>query len=133
MGASRARPCGQRSTPPTALRKCETSLEWPESFFGPEVWFDEWPKNHLCRVVALDPSKCNDSKHVDYSAFGMPTWGTDNTIFVDADLERRNPSIITETVLDIRQSFRPDFFSRETNQFQELLADDMASRAAQYD
>jgi hypothetical protein len=49
----------------------EGGLEWPESFFGPELWFDEWPSNHLCGVVALDPSKGRDSKHGDYSAFVM--------------------------------------------------------------
>jgi predicted phage terminase large subunit-like protein len=31
--------------------------------------------------------------------------------------------------LDIQQQFRPDFFGVETNQFQELLADDMLRRA----
>jgi predicted phage terminase large subunit-like protein len=107
----------------------EGGLEWPESFFGPTIWFDEWPNTWLCRVVALDPSKGKDSKHGDCSAFVMLQWGLDDTLYIDADLERRNTSIITETAIDIQQAFRPDFFGVETNQFQELLADDMVRRS----
>ena len=107
----------------------EGGLEWPESFFGPDIWFDEWPGAHLCRTVALDPSKGRDSKVGDYSAFVMLAWGQDDTIYVDADLDRRHTSVIAETALDIQQQFRPDFFGVETNQFQELLADDMLRRA----
>jgi predicted phage terminase large subunit-like protein len=40
----------------------------------------------------------------------------------------RQPTV-TETALDIQQQFRPDFFGVETNQFQELLADDMVRRS----
>ncbi len=81
--------------------------ERPETFFRPEIWFDEWPNTWLCRVVAHDPSKGKDSKHGDYSAFVMLQWGRDDTIYVDADLERRNTSIITDTAIDLQQSFRP--------------------------
>jgi predicted phage terminase large subunit-like protein len=107
----------------------EGGLEWPESFFGDNIWFDEWPSSHLCRAVVLDPSKGRDSKHGDYSAFVMLAWAPDDTIYVDADLDRRHTSIITETALDIQLAFRPDFFGVETNQFQELLAEDMIRRA----
>jgi predicted phage terminase large subunit-like protein len=107
----------------------EGGLESPESFFGPHIWFDERPGSHLCRVVALDPSKGRDSKHGDYSAFVMLAWGPDDMLYVDADLDRRHTSIITETALDIQLQFRPDFFGVETNQFQELLAEDMIRRA----
>jgi hypothetical protein len=34
----------------------------------------------------------------------------------------------TESAIDIQQGFRPDFIAVETNQFQELLADDMVRR-----
>ncbi len=65
----------------------------------------------------------------DYSAFVMLAWGQDDTLYVDADLDRRHTSIITETALDIQQQYRPDGFGVEINQFQELLADDMIRRA----
>ena len=46
----------------------------------------------------------------------------DGTLYVDADLEVRNISVIMETALELNQRFRPDGFAVETNQFQELLA-----------
>jgi hypothetical protein len=49
--------------------QAEGSAEWPDDFFGPDVWFDEWPRDYDCKVVALDPSKGVESKFGDYSAF----------------------------------------------------------------
>jgi predicted phage terminase large subunit-like protein len=109
----------------------EGSTEWPDSYFSPSIWFDEWPDRWLCRVMALDPSKGRDARFGDYSAFVMLQVGLDNTAYIDADLDVRNVSVIVETALEIARNFRPDGFMVETNQFQELLATELLRRAAE--
>jgi predicted phage terminase large subunit-like protein len=104
--------------------QAEGSVEWPDSFFPPEIWFNEWPDAWSCKVVALDPSKGTDSKFGDYSAFVM-LMASKGTIYVDADLAIRNTAVIAETAVEIQRTFRPDWFGVETNQFQQLLADDL--------
>jgi len=111
-------------------RHAEGSAEWPDDFFGPDIWFDEWPRRWDCKVVALDPSKGTDSKFGDYSAFVM-MMVSDGILWVDADLAIRNTSIIAEQALEIQRTFQPDWFGIETNQFQELLASDILRRAAE--
>lgn len=103
----------------------EGSTEWPEDFFGPSIWFDEFPQAARCRVVALDPSKGRDAGYGDYSAFVKLHVGTDKKLYVDADLDVRNIAIIVETAVEISRTFKPDGFAVETNQFQELLAAEM--------
>lgn len=46
----------------------------------------------------------------------------DGTCYVDADLDVRDVSIISETALELCRSFQPDGFMIEVNQFEELLA-----------
>ena len=107
--------------------QAEGSAEWPDSFFGPEIWFHQWPENWDCKVVALDPSKGSDSKFGDYSAFVM-LMVSNGLVYVDADLAIRNTTIITETAVEIQRTFQADWFGVETNQFQELLARDLVHR-----
>lgn len=101
--------------------------EWPMDYFGPHIWFDDWPpaSNFVARAMALDPSKGKDAKSGDYSAF---VWGAetpDGTLWVDADLERRPVAKIIEDTFRLIAAFPVDGFAVESNQFQELLADDM--------
>ena len=105
--------------------QAEGSAEWPDSFFGPDIWFNEWPVEWCCKTVALDPSKGVESKFGDYSAFAMLMVGHDGVIYVDADLAKRNTSIICETALEIQRTFGADWFGVEVNQFQQLLADEL--------
>ncbi len=107
----------------------EGGTEWPEAWFGPQIWFNEWPDSWRVKSVALDPSKGTDSKFGDYSAFVMLMLGLDNTIYIDADLALRNTSIIVEDGLLIQRRFQADGFAVETNQFQSMLADEMFRRA----
>ena len=107
--------------------QAEGSAEWPDDFFGPDIWFNEWPDGWQCKVVALDPSKGVESKFGDYSAFVL-LMVSGGVVYVDADLAVRNTTIITETAVDIQQYFRPDWFGVEINQFQQLLADDLNRR-----
>ncbi|MBA3481822.1 MAG: hypothetical protein H0T51_08410 [Pirellulales bacterium] len=110
--------------------QAEGSAEWPDDFFGPDVWFSEWPQDYDCKVVALDPSKGVESKFGDYSAFVLMMVSR-GILYVDADLAIRNTSIIAEQALEIQRRFEPDWFGVEVNQFQELLAGDISRRAAE--
>jgi predicted phage terminase large subunit-like protein len=103
----------------------EGTTEWPDKFFGPSIWFDEWPEHCEMRIVALDPSKGTDSRFGDYSAFVMGMLAN-RILYIDADLEVRDISLITERALEINRTFRPDGFAVETNQFQELLARELS-------
>jgi predicted phage terminase large subunit-like protein len=107
----------------------EGGTEWPEAFFGPHIWFAEWPREYACRVIALDPSKGRDGKIGDYSAFALLQVGLDGTLYVDADLDIRHVSAICATALEWQCSFCADALGVETNQFQELLALDLQRMA----
>jgi len=107
------------------------STEWPDTWFGPEIWFEEWPTEWRCRVVALDPSKGNEAKFGDYSAFVLLQVGPDGRFYVDADLAVRNTQTLIDQALEIHRQFSPDWFGIEVNQFQQLLADQMAQAARQ--
>jgi len=107
----------------------EGGTEWPESFFGPSLWVEEWPREYACRAVALDPSKGRDGKVGDFSAFALVQVGLDGTLYVDADLALRHVSDITATALQIQRAFGPDGLGVEINQFQELLADELVRQA----
>ena len=108
--------------------QAEGSAEWPDSFFGPDIWFNEWPDAWVCKTVALDPSKGTESKFGDFSAFAM-IMVSRGVVYVDADLAIRNTSVITDTAIEIQRHFKPDWFGVEVNQFQQLLADDIYRRS----
>jgi predicted phage terminase large subunit-like protein len=102
----------------------------PEYFGGPGFWFDEWPEQLTFRTLALDPSKGKDAEVGDYSA--LVKLGRDNNgiLYVEADLQRRpTPQLIADSIEMIRL-FKPDGFSVEINQFQELLAAEFFRLAA---
>lgn len=106
--------------------------EWPSTYFDDHIWFDEWPsrRSFVVYAVALDPSKGRDGKSGDYSAFVWGGLDEHGTLWVDADLKRRPSSqLVDEGVELFRRLSRGgtvDGFGVETNQFQELLADDLA-------
>jgi predicted phage terminase large subunit-like protein len=110
--------------------QAEGSAEWPDSFFGPDIWFNEWPDSWICKVVALDPSKGTESKFGDYSAFAK-ILVSNGVVYVDADLSIRNTSVISHTAVEIQREFQPDWFGVEANQFQQLLAEDIQRQADQ--
>jgi len=106
------------------------STEWPESYFGDSIWFDEWPAECHCRTIALDPSKGRtDTRLGDYSAFVMLHLKPGGPFFVDADLEHRDISLIAQRAVELMSTFRPHAFGVEINQFQELLAGEIGRLA----
>lgn len=100
----------------------EGGVEWPDEYFGPAVWFDEWPKDLYVKAIATDPSKGKSDKVGDYSAH---VWGgldsATNTLWVDADLQRRHTGKIIEDGIGIYLSFHPQAWALEINAYQELL------------
>ncbi len=103
------------------------ACEWPADYFDEHLWFDEWPGNLRLKVVALDPSKGRDARRGDFSAFVLLGVDSEGLLYVDADLQRRpTPEMVAAGVEHCRV-FRPDAFGVESNQFQELLADEFAA------
>ena len=104
----------------------EGRTEWPDEYFTPDIWFDDWPRTDI-KVLALDPSKGKDSKHGDYSALVLLGRCLETGIlYCDADLARRPTSRIIQEGLELYRRADPMAWAIETNQFQELLADEIA-------
>jgi len=99
--------------------------EWPGEYFTSQLWFDDWPRCDI-KVQALDPSKGKDSKHGDYSALVLLGRSLDGILYCDADLARRPTSQIVHDGLELYRRADPMAWAIETNQFQELLADEIA-------
>lgn len=99
--------------------------EWPGEYFTPDIWFEEWPRCDV-RVMALDPSKGKDARHGDYSALVVLGRSLDGVLYCDADLARRPTSRIVHEALGMYRTTGADAMAVETNQFQELLANEIA-------
>ncbi|MHB1033220.1 MAG: hypothetical protein ACYC0Y_01130 [Pirellulales bacterium] len=98
--------------------------EWPETYFGEHIWFERWPAGLTVKTMALDPSKGQDARRGDYSAFVLLGIDSRGVLYLEADMARRpTPQIVADGVALYRQ-FQPDGFGVETNQFQELLGAD---------
>lgn len=109
------------------------TCEWPESYFTHDkFWFDEWPKDLLIKGMALDPSKGRGDKRHDFSAFAWGGISQSGIIYVDLDVLKRPVDQIISDALDLHQQFQPFSLAVETNQFQELLADDINEAAEKY-
>lgn len=105
------------------------SAEWPDRCFGPGTWFDEWPADLALRVLALDPSKGASDRFGDYSAIVRLGICPRGDWWVAADLARRPTSRIVDDVLSHAARWKPAALGAETNQFQQLLADELIRTA----
>jgi predicted phage terminase large subunit-like protein len=106
------------------------SCEWPDSYFGEHIWFDNWPSELSVRVIALDPSKGTGARRADYSAYVMVGVDHEGMIYVEADMARRpTPQMVADGAALCRR-FPPDAFGVEANQFQELLCNELAAEFA---
>lgn len=95
--------------------------EFPDEYFEGDVWFDDWPTHPLVRVLVLDPSKGKDAKKSDYSAYVSLSVDRDDTLYVDADLQRRPvPAMVNDGVSHYLR-FGPHAFGVEANAWQDLL------------
>ena len=114
--------------------RAEGGTEWDASCFPDSIWFDDWPNGIGVFVISLDPSKGKDAKHGDYSALVGLGRTADGTLWVEADLARRpTPRIVADGIEFARrledEARRPlDGFGCESDQFQELLADQFVNQ-----
>ena len=101
--------------------------EWPEAYFESHIWFDKWPEELIVRTMALDPSKGQDAGRGDYSAYAMIGIDQHGVVYAEADLARRaTPQMVADGAAWCRR-FRPLAFGVEANQYQELLAGELAA------
>lgn len=108
----------------------EGGTEWPDSYFGPGIWFDEWPRDLTLKAIGLDPSKGKDAKWGDYSAYVLLGRDSKGTLFCEADLARRSTEQIVADGIEHQRRFNADIFAVEANAFQELLAVQIAKESA---
>lgn len=97
-------------------------VEFPDEWFGDHIWADEWPHpdDIAIRIMALDPAK-STTKAADYSALVELSITHDGLMYVDADLAKRDPVTICNTVVDRGLAFVPDGIAVESINFQSLL------------
>jgi predicted phage terminase large subunit-like protein len=105
-------------------------VEFSGEYFGDRIWFDQWPRPDeiLHRVIALDPSKGKSEKS-DFSAFVKIALDFNGIMWIDADIERRDTRRIVSDGIVLHKEFYPELFAVEVNQFQEVLADNLAEAA----
>lgn len=118
--------------------RAEGGTEWDASYFGRDIYFDDWPTaDHYLRflVIALDPSKGKSAKSGDYSALVALCRGRDGVLWIDADLARRNPTRIVADGIEFARRMQEETgltlegFGCESDQFQELLADQFVKQS----
>lgn len=121
----------------------EVGSEWPISYFNIDpsvsnnVGFDEWPRDLQWKIIALDPSK--GKQKGDYSAFILMGVTEDGTMYIDANIERRDATKIVKDGMDLFSSFLLSntacacVYGIESNGFQELLAPLMLKEAEERD
>jgi predicted phage terminase large subunit-like protein len=104
--------------------------EWPEEYFGDWLWFDEWPRDIVFKVIALDPSKGRDSRFGDYSALVVLGVDRRGVLYVEADLQRRSTPVMVADAVALCRRHQAAMFGVEANQFQELLVDNVVQAFA---
>jgi predicted phage terminase large subunit-like protein len=102
--------------------------EWPASYFGPSIYFDDWPSHLMCRVMCLDPSKGRNAKSGDYSAWVFLGRDTSGGLWCDADLARRPTTRMLEDGLELYHAWpgHAEAVGVEGVLWQDLLAAEMA-------
>lgn len=106
------------------------STEWPSEYFDQSIWFESLPRDIVLAVLALDPSKGKTEKS-DLSAFVHVALDSRGTLWIEADLDRRDATRIVADGIGLYKRHRPKGFVVEINQFQELLAADFRRKAAE--
>jgi predicted phage terminase large subunit-like protein len=112
--------------------------EWAPEYFGQDIWCQEadggpeclssWPPQFEVSGIGVDPSKGAKDRQGDYCAIVF--LGRRNGMFyVDANLEPRNSRDVVRAVRQFADSHRPDAIGFESDQFQELLSQQMQADA----
>jgi predicted phage terminase large subunit-like protein len=106
--------------------------EHPEEWFGPSIWFNEWPDPRQGQhVAALDPSLGVGGKAGDYSAFIRLQWYR-GQLWVDADLDNtRSMTTIAATSVELQKAWHPHVFTVEADFAGPLMVDEIGRRATE--
>lgn len=111
------------------------NTEWQADYFNDKIWVDEedWPDPKKCdlKVISVDPSKGKESKKGDYSAI-VYVGRHKGLFYVDCDMERRNPHKIVRDTRRMADMTKPFAVSFESDQFQDLIADEMESQCKDF-
>jgi predicted phage terminase large subunit-like protein len=96
--------------------------EWPSEYFDrPDLWFSDWPRDVVCTVIALDPSKGRKDGNSDYQAHAVISLTRDGTLWVDCECHREPvPEMVARSV-ELARQYRPRCLAVETNQGLDLL------------
>lgn len=94
---------------------------WPPELFR-GVGFDHWPEPHEIQftVIALDPSMGKTDKS-DFSAYVVLKLDNEGVMWVDADLDRRDPVRTVEAGFRLAREHEPLTLGVEINGFQGAL------------
>jgi len=105
--------------PPAVL-----DAEFNPGWFGEQVMFTDWPSDDAIRfkVMYVDPSMGKTDK-ADYSAIIMLALDFHGTMWIDCNMDRRDPWKIVEDGFQLAKQFKPHRFGVEGIQFQEVLGD----------
>lgn len=100
----------------------QEGAEFPPEWFGPDIWFDEWPDSQdiYSTVIALDPSLGRTDKS-DYSAYVIMKRHKSGRLYCDADLERRVTTKMVSDGIRLAKQHMPQAFGVESVAFQSLL------------
>lgn len=106
-----------QQNPPTTL-----DSEWPASYFTDRIWFDDWSEagEIQWRILSLDPSVGANEKS-DYSAYVKLGIDPDLTMWVDADIQRRDVVHIVDDGIKHLREWNPHTFAIETIGFQGVM------------
>lgn len=113
----------------------EGASEWGPECFPASIYFDDWPKDLQFLTLALDPSKGKNASHGDYSALVALGRTPDGMLWVEADLARRDVTRMVDASIEFANRIHAETkipiegFGIESDQFQELIADQIAERA----
>lgn len=103
---------------------------WDDRWKSPAELIESVGRNAVW-VGACDPSLGKSGKHADDSAIIslLRDSSTGNLYVIDADIVRRKPDVIIDNILTYQRLRGYAQFAFESNQFQSLLADELARRS----
>ena len=109
---------------------CVEGSEWPPEWFGPDVWFDDFPEDaEALRAVMLDSSKGIGGKTGDYACFALGSYSR-GCLYVEFRMSNAwNASNMVDSTIDLQKTFRPHYMGIESEFGGTVLADDLYQRA----
>lgn len=95
---------------------------------GDDLWFDEFPRDLVLKLVSLDPS-LGETMKSDYQA--VVQWGIDRNgcEYVDCHMVRQDTPNLCKTVVDICRWHKPQELVVEAVAFQRMLGPDLEAEA----